>query len=104
MLNDLPYRTAQARNALTRTFQEMYGVDEQRGALLTLSVLSALVQAHLAGGPAVTVQGEAYHVGDDPLLPHVQALEHLNGQYHHTFAQDPYAAHGAIQQALLARL
>ncbi len=104
MLNDLPYRTAQARNALTRSFQEMYGVDEQRGALLTLSVLSALVQAHLAGGPAVTVQGEDYHVGDDPLLPHVLALAAVKDRYLSTYDQSPYDAHGLIQQSLLDRL
>ncbi|WP_034388493.1 hypothetical protein [Deinococcus sp. YIM 77859] len=104
MKSDLPYRGAVARDTLTRTFQEMYGVSEQQGGLLTLSVLTALVLRQQAGGPVVSVEGEAYRVGGQPVLPHVQALADLKEAYLAQYAQDPYRAHALIQQALLARL
>lgn len=104
MINDLPYRTGVARNTLTRTFQDLYGVSEQQAGLLTLSILTALVQQHQAGGPVVAVVGEDYHVGDAALLPHVQALGDLKDAYLSRYAVNPYAAHALIQEALLARV
>ncbi|GAA5533954.1 hypothetical protein [Deinococcus aluminii] len=104
MLNDLPLRTAHARDTLTRTFQEMYDVPERQALLLTLSVATALVKLQQSGGPRTTVQGEVYHVGEEPLLPHVLALRPLRGKYLARYAQDPAAAHLLVQQALLARL
>lgn len=103
-MNDLPLRSAQAREELTEALGGVFEVGRDRAGLLTLSLLTALVQHQQAGGPGVQIRGSSYFVGRLPLLPEVRGLAALRSRYEQLYAQEPAQAHLLIQRALLARL
>ncbi|BDP44753.1 hypothetical protein DAETH_47220 (plasmid) [Deinococcus aetherius] len=103
-MNDLPLRSAQAREELTKALMGVFEVERDRAQLLMLSLLTALVLHQHAGGPHVHVRESSYFVGALPLLPEIRELASLRFKYQQLYAQQPAQAHLLIQRALLARL
>lgn len=103
-MNDVPLRSAQAREELTEALGDLFEVGRDQAQLLMLSLLTALVLHQHAGGPHVYVQGDSYFVGALPLLPEVRELAGLRPKYEQLYVQQPAQAHLLIQRALLARL
>ncbi|GBF04787.1 hypothetical protein DAERI_020384 [Deinococcus aerius] len=103
-MNDLPLRAARAREELTEALGDVFGVGCDRAGLLTLSLLTALVQHQQAGGQGVHVRESRYFVGLTPLVPEVRELASLRPEYEQLYAQEPAQAHLLVQRALLARL
>lgn len=103
-MNDLPLRSAQAREELTEALGDVFKVGRDQAQFLMLSLLTALVLHQHAGGSHVHVRENSYFVGALPLLPEVRKLAGLRSKYEQLYVQQPAQAHLLIQRALLARL
>lgn len=89
-----------ARQESIALFQEMYGVSEREGALLTISVLTALVLDQHRGCPRISIREETYYVGDQPLLPYLRQLQDLREPYTTWVKSEPYEAYRQVQERL----
>lgn len=89
-----------ARQESIALFQEMFGISEREGALLTISVLTALVLDQQRGCPCIHIREDTYYVGEQPLMPYLRQLRGLRESYTEWVKSEPYTAYGQVQEHL----